>query len=148
LTSLLRGGNAHITFDDLIANFSAGRCDQKIDGLPYTAWQVLEHMRIAQWDILEFSRDPQHVSPKWPEGYWPKPGELGDDERWLQTVQRFQSDLNEMIGLIENPVADLFAKLPHGTGQTLLREALLLADHNAYHLGVLLAAERILKTKS
>jgi len=125
LLSLIGGANAHISFDDFIKDFPAEKCGEKIAGLPYTAWQVLEHMRIAQWDILEFSRDAKHISPKWPEGYWPKRDEVGD--------------------LIANSATDLFARIPHGSGQTILREALLVADHNAYHLGVLVAINRMLK---
>jgi len=148
LLSLLRGGNAHISFDDFIAGFPAESCGQRIEGLPYTAWQVLEHMRIAQWDILEFCRNPSHVSPKWPEGYWPKPDELGNPELLKETVEKFRIDLKQTGDLVSDPSTDLFATIPHGTGQTILREALLLADHNAYHLGVLVAAGRILKAKS
>jgi len=148
LLSLLRGANAHISFDDFVAGFPAARCGQRLEGLPYTAWQVLEHLRIAQWDILEFCRDPKHVSPKWPEGYWPPPDQLGDAELWQKTVERFRGDLKQMEELVGNPAADLFVKIPHGSGQTLLREALLVADHNSYHLGALVVIERSLKTKS
>jgi hypothetical protein len=148
LLSLLRGGNAHISFDDFIAGFPAEGCGQRIEGLPYTAWQVLEHIRIAQRDILEFSRNAKHVSPKWPEGYWPGPDEAGTADLWKETVERVRLDLKEMGDLVADPATDLFARIPHGTGQTILREALLVADHNAYHLGVLLAIDRILKTKS
>jgi hypothetical protein len=147
LLSLLRGGNAHISFDDFVTGFPAENSGPRIEGLPYSAWQVLEHMRIAQWDILEFCRDGNHVSPKWPEGYWPRPSEAGDADLWQETVARFRGDLKEMCDLIASPAADLFATIPHGTGQTILREALLVADHNSYHLGVLLAADRILKAR-
>lgn len=143
LLSLLRGANAHISFDDFVSGFPAARCGQRIEGLPYTAWQVLEHLRIAQWDILEFCRDPKHVSPKWPEGYWPKPDQLGTAELWQETVEKFRVDLKQIEDLVGNPSADLFAKIPHGSGQTLLREALLVADHNSYHLGALLVIGRI-----
>jgi len=145
LVDNLRGRNAHISFDDFVADFPAERCGEKIEGLPYTAWQVLEHIRIAQWDILEFSRDAKHVSPKWPEGYWPKPDQSGNAELWSQTVENFRSDVEEMEKLIADPSTDLFAKIAHGDGQTVLREALLVADHNAYHLGALVVMSRILK---
>ena len=144
LRSLLNEGNAHISFADFVRDFPADKCGQQVDGLPYTAWQVLEHMRIAQWDILEFTRDAKHVSPKWPEGYWPSPGETGNAKSWEATVADFRKTLQEMLNLIGDPAIDLFAKIPHGTGQTVLREALLIADHNSYHLGVLLAISRIL----
>jgi hypothetical protein len=145
LLSLLRGGNAHISFDDFVADFPAAACGQKIEGLPYTPWQVLEHMRIAQWDILEFCRASNHVSPKWPEGYWPKPDDLGNQQLWKVSVEKFRHDLNRMIDLVADPATDLFAKIPHGNGQTILREALLVADHNAYHLGALAVMGRIVK---
>ena len=102
-------------------------------------------MRIAQWDILEFSRNPKHVSPKWPKGYWPKVDELGGPELWNESVAKFRGDLKELEDLVANLSTDLFASIPHGDGQTILREALLVADHNAYHLGVLVAMGRMLK---
>jgi len=142
--SLLRGGNAHISFDDFIADFPVDACGRKIEGLPYTAWQVLEHMCIAQSDILEFSRDASHKSPKFPKGYWPKPDEPGNATLWNETVERFREDLKQMEELVADPSTDLFAKVPQGSGQTILREALLIADHNAYHLGALLVMSRML----
>ena len=144
--ALLGGRNAHIGFEDFIADFPVEACGRRIEGLPYTAWQVLEHMRIAQWDILEFSRDAAHVSPKFPKGYWPDPDEPGNAELWKNTVERFREDLKQMEELVADHSIDLFAKIPHGKGQTLLREALLIADHNAYHLGALLVISRILIT--
>jgi hypothetical protein len=147
LLSLLSGGNAHITFDDFVKDFPADKCGERIDGLPYTAWQVLEHVRIAQWDILEFTRDASHVSPKWPEGYWPPQDQTGTADAWRGTVAKFGMNLKEIQDLIADPATDLFAKIPHGTGQTVLREALLVADHNSYHLGVLLAISRLLTDK-
>ena len=147
LTSLLDGGNAHITFDDFVKDFPVDKCGERVDGLPYSAWQVLEHIRIAQWDILEFTRDANHVSPKWPEGYWPPQNETGNRKDWEASIAKFQKDLKEMQDLIADQATDLFAKIPHGSGQTVLREALLLADHNSYHLGVLLAISRLLTAK-
>jgi hypothetical protein len=117
----------------------------QIEGLPYTAWQVLEHMRIAQWDILEFSRDANHVSPKWPKGYRHEKVETGSPELWDETVEKFQNDLEAFEDLLRDPSTDLFAKIPHGTGQTVLREALVLADHNSNHLGALVVMNRIIK---
>lgn len=142
--SLLRGGNAHLTFEDFVGDFPPELCGREVAGVPYSAWQVLEHMRIAQWDILEFSRDAAHQSPEFPKGYWPKPDERGNIELWNETIERFQTDLKEMEKLVADPATDLLAKIPHGDGQTVLREALLVADHNAYHLGVLAVMSRIL----
>ena len=143
--NLLRGGSAHLSFDDFVASFPPDLCNRQVEGLPYTAWQVLEHMRIAQWDILEFSRDANHVSPDFPKGYWPTPNELGTPALWQQTVEQFRNDLQQMEALVQDPSIDLYAKIPHGDGQTILREALLIADHNAYHLGVLAVMARIVK---
>ena len=142
---LLRGGGAHQSFDELVGSFPADLCNRRIEGLPYTPWQVLEHMRLAQWDILEFSRDPEHVSPEFPKGYWPNPDELGTPALWQQTVEQFRRDLQQMEALVEDNATDLHAKIPHGDGQTILREALLIADHNAYHLGALAVMARIVK---
>lgn len=147
LVDVLRGGNAHISFEDFVAEFPVKACGRKIEGLPYTPWQVLEHLRVAQWDILEFCRDAKHVSPKWPEGYWPKPDDLGNEELWRETVEKFRNDLRQMEELVANPAIDLFTKIPHGSGQTILREALLVADHNAYHVGAFAVMSRVLKSR-
>ena len=144
LISLLEGGNAHISFNDFVKDFPIDKCGARIEGLPYTAWQVLEHMRIAQWDILEFSRDAKHVSPKWPKGYWPGEDEIGSAKLWNETVEKFQADLEEFTDLVRDPSTDLFAQIPHGAGQTILREAFVLADHNSNHLGALILMRRML----
>src|ERR1043166_524696 len=148
LVYLLRGGSAHISFDDFINSFPADLCNRRIEGLPYTCWQVLEHMRLAQWDILEFSRDPNHASPEFPKGYWPAPENAGTVELWNESAAKFKSDLKEMERLVANNSTELYARIPHGDGQTILREALLVADHNAYHLGALVVMARMLKTSN
>jgi hypothetical protein len=140
---LLRVGGAHIGFDDAVKDFPVELVNRRVAGVPYTPYQVLEHMRVAQWDILEFSRDAAHVSPAWPEGYWAK--DDGDAQMWRATIEAFRADLEALAKLVEDSANDLFARIPHGTGQTLLREALLVADHNAYHLGVLVALRRALE---
>lgn len=145
LVALLRGGEAHIQFADALTDFPADKRGAFADGLPHTGWQLLEHARIAQWDILEFSRNAKHVSPDFPEGYWPKTPLPPGDAAWSRSVKAFQRDLQEMIALLTNPLADLCAPFPWGDGQTLLREALVLADHNAYHLGQLVDLRRALK---
>ena len=145
LLDLLSAGNAHVSFEDFIKGFPVETCGQRVESLPYTAWQVLEHMRIAQWDILEFSRDANHVSPDWPKGYWPGPDEVGSADLWHKTVARFRNDLQAMKDLVADPANDLFAGIPHGTGQTLLRETLVLADHNSNHLGALILMGRLLQ---
>ena len=146
LLYLLRNGGAHMSFDDFVGEFPAELCAERVPGLPYTCWQVLEHMRLAQWDILEFSRDPNHTSPEFPKGYWPAPDNAGTVELWKESAARFSSDLKKMEGLVANNSTDLYARIPHGDGQTILREALLVADHNAYHLGELVIIARMLKS--
>ena len=113
-------------------------------GMPHSAWELLEHMRIGQWDILEFSRDAKHVSPQWPAGYWPKTPAPPAATAWDKSLKAFAHDLDEMKKLVLNPQTDLFARIPHGTGQTILREALLVADHNSYHLGEVVYLRRLL----
>jgi len=134
-----------MSFGDVVNSFPADLCNRQVEGLPYTPWQVLEHMRIAQWDILEFSRDANHVSPEFPRGYWPKPDDRGTPVLWQKTIDEFRKDLQQMEALVEDPATDLHATIPHGDRQTILREALLIVDHNAYHLGVLTVMGRILK---
>jgi hypothetical protein len=145
LVELLKGGSAHVGFSDALQDFPPDKRGAFAPGLPHTGWQLLEHTRIAQWDILEFSRNAKHVSPEFPEGYWPKTPLPGDEAAWTKSLKAFQRDLQSMIALVSNPRADLHAAFPWGDGQTLLREALLLADHNAYHLGQLVDLRRALK---
>lgn len=140
---LLRGGGAHGNFDDAVADFPSPLRGAKLDRLPYTAWQLLEHMRLAQWDILDFSRNSNYRERKFPDDYWPKTA-APPDAAWKKSVAAFRNDLKEMQKLVENPKTDLFAKIPWGDGQTILREALLVADHNAYHLGQLVMLRRLL----
>ena len=145
LVELLRAGSAHVGFADALEKFPSDKRGAFAPGLPHTGWQLLEHLRIAQWDILEFSRNPKHVSPEFPEGYWPKTPLPDDNAAWYKSVKAFQHDLQAMIALVINPRADLHAPFPWGDGQTLLREALLLADHNAYHLGQIVDLRRALR---
>jgi DinB superfamily len=144
LVDLLKGGSAHVHFMDAVEGFPAQKRGTFAQGLPHTGWQLLEHARIAQWDILEFSRNPQHESPGFPEGYWPKTPGPPTEAEWDKSVQAFQRDLNEMVQLVKSPGTDLYAKIPHGDGQTILRQALVLADHNAYHGGQLVDLRRAL----
>ena len=144
LLYLLRGGGAHVDFEKAITGLPAGLRGVKPADLPFSAWRLLEHLRIAQWDIVEFSVNPQHVSPAWPEGYWPQDDAPPSDAAWKKSVQQFRRDLKRMQDLVANPHTDLYTPIPHGDGQTVLREALLVADHNAYHLGELVMLRRLL----
>jgi uncharacterized damage-inducible protein DinB len=144
LLYLLRGGGAHLSFDAAVADLPAELRGVKPAGLPHSPWRLLEHLRICQWDILEFSRNPKHVSPPFPEGYWPKGDGPPDAAAWDRSVEAFRADLRAMQDLVADPATELFARIPHGEGQTILREALLVADHNAYHLGQLVVVRRLL----
>ena len=142
---LLGGGHAHLGFDAAVAEFPDSLQGRSTAGFPHTPWRLVEHMRIAQWDILEFSRHPDHLSPTFPEGYWPAQDGPPDEEAWGVSVTRFRNDAAEFQSLVSDPSQDLMAPFPWGDGQTLLREALLVADHNAYHLGQLVALRRALE---
>ena len=141
---LLQGGQAHITLDAVVKDFPEKLRGVKPEGASHTAWQLFEHMRIAQWDILEFSRSAKHVSPEWPAGYWPKTEKPPNDAAWKKSVLDIKKDGVAMQKLLEDPKTDLYTKIPHGTGQNILREALLVADHNAYHLGQLFIIRQLL----
>lgn len=148
LFNLLDAEGAHIGFEDAIKGFPSKLRGKRIDGAPHTAWQLLEHMRIAQWDILEFSRDAKHVSPKWPQGYWPDSEAPPSNEAWQKSVQQFHDDLEQMKDLLKKASEEaLYKKIPHGDGQTLLREVLIVADHNSYHLGQLMYLRKALESK-
>jgi len=144
LVDLLEGGAAHVDFEAAVANLPIDLRGARPASLPHSPWRLLEHMRIAQRDILEFSRDPHHASPKWPEGYWPRGDAPPDAAAWDGSVEAFRADLQAMKELVTNPGTDLFTPIPHGQGQTILRETLLVADHNAYHLGQLIIIRRLL----
>ncbi len=144
LVYLLNGGGAHLGFDEVVRELPEELRGRRAAGLPHTAWQLLEHLRIAQWDILEFSYNPKHVSPEFASGYWPKTEAPPSDDAWKKSANAFRSDLKAMIELVKNPQTDLYARIAHGKGQTILREALLVADHNAYHLGQLVDLRRAL----
>lgn len=141
---LLKDGGAHLSFETAIKGLPVALRGKRPKGAAHSAWEILEHMRLALWDILEFTRDPKHVSPKWPEGYWPEKPVPPSDRAWSKSVAAFRKDFEAMCQLVEDPSTDLFAKIPHGTGQTLLKEVLLVADHNSYHLGELVAVRRLL----
>jgi hypothetical protein len=144
LLELLSAGHAHLDFDKAITGLPVDLRGAKPPGLPHTPWRLLEHMRIAQWDILRFSIDPKHISPEFPDGYWPEGDAPPDSNAWEHSVAAFRADLHAMMDLVANPDTDLFKPIPHGQGQTILREALLVADHNAYHVGQLVVVRRLL----
>ena len=144
LLELLDGGSAHLKPSQVLKGFPPEARGAKAAGVPYSPWQLLEHMRIAQSDILEFSRNPNHVSPPYPEGYWPAGEAPTSEQEWESSVEAFQRDLEKVKQLVFDPAVDLLATIPHGDGQTVLREAMLVADHNAYHVGQLVTLRRLL----
>jgi hypothetical protein len=144
LLDLLGGGGAHLDFDQAVADLPPALCGAHPPQVPHTPWRLVEHMRIAQWDILEFCRNPKHISPEFPAGYCPKGDAPPDEHAWDGAIAHFHEDLDAMRRLVADPAVDLLAKIPHGKGQTIFREALLVADHNAYHLGQLVVVRRAL----
>ncbi len=146
LVALLKGGQAHATFDDAVKDLPANLRASVPPNLPYSAWQLLEHLRIAQRDILNFSAPPTggYHPIQWPNDYWPKSSQPPSDHAWDHSMEVIHSDLKSFIALIEDPKSDLFKPFRWGDGQNLLREALLVADHTAYHLGELIVLRRLL----
>ena len=144
LVKMLKGGDAHVVFDEAVKNVPAKVRGQRPKGAEHSLWEVLEHLRIAQWDILEFSRNPDHKSPEFPGGYWPQTQTPPNEKAWDQSVQAFGRDLEALCKLVADESTDLLARIPHGDGQTILREALVAADHNAYHVGELVLLRRLL----
>jgi hypothetical protein len=148
LLALLRGGNAYLRFEQVVAGFPVEHINSKPLNVPYTPWHLLEHVRIAQWDILEYIRNPAHVSPGWPEGYWPPQDEQADEARWEQTIDDFRADLEALQDMVADPDTDLYAPIPHTKGCNILHEILLVADHNAYHLGEFAILRQVMDTWS
>jgi hypothetical protein len=144
VVELLNGRGAHASFDDVVKNMPENLRGVKPNGLPHTAWMLLEHLRLAQRDILEFSRNSKYKAPKWPDDYWPKAEAPPSAAAWTKSIQQFRKDLKAMQELVANPKTDLFASIPWGDGQTILREALLVADHNSHHLGQIIDVRRLL----
>ena len=144
LVKLLTGSEAHANFEAAIKGFPAELRGKTPEGAEHSPWQLVEHLRLAQWDILDFSRNPNYKHLKWPDDYWPKSPAPPSAKAWNDAVKAYRADLKTFCELIEDPSTDLFAKIPHGDGQTILREALLIADHNAYHVGQLVLVRRLL----
>jgi DinB superfamily len=141
LLELLQGEFAHISLEQAITDFPVDQINTRVDASPHTAWQLLEHIRLAQWDIIDFITNPAYKEHTFPDDYWPK--DQGTAENWKNTVMKVLDDLQSMREMILHENTDLFAKIPHGSGQTILREALLIADHNAYHLGQIVLIKRM-----
>jgi len=142
LKKLLNGGGAHVGFKDAVANLPFNLLGEKPYNLPYSIWQLAEHIKIAQWDMLQFSKDGSHQSPKWPDEYWPKELAPKDEDAWNNTLKQVDADLREFTALLDS--SDLYVPIPHGDGQSVLREALQIADHNAYHIAEIVVIRRLL----
>ncbi|MCM3901825.1 MAG: DinB family protein [Pyrinomonadaceae bacterium] len=145
LVKLLGWQDAHVNFDDAVEGISPQKQGVRPEGLPYSPWELLEHMRLTQRDILDFCRGPAYEAPQWPEGYWPKSSVPPTPQAWQESVAAFRVDRDALAWLAADPMLDLYAKIPHGEGQTYLREVLLVADHSAYHVGELVAVRRLLR---
>jgi|GEM_PF-110291 len=144
LVAMLRGGHAHATYEDVVTGLPAELRGRRPNGTPYSPWMLLEHIRIAFWDILEFSRNPGWVSPAWPDGYWPTNPEPPNGQAWDDSVARYRADREAFERFVRDPASDLFTPFGHGSGQTLLREVLVAATHTSYHLGELVVLRRLL----
>ena len=146
LLKLLSGEGAHLTFDDAVEDYPQDYINIRPPNVLYTPWHLIEHMRIAQRDILEFIRNPEHVSPEWPVEYWPAVDAAAGENGWDQTIASYRADLEEMKKLVRAPEADFLAEFPHAPGYNLLREILTVADHNAYHTGELAILRQVMST--
>jgi hypothetical protein len=135
LLYLLQGGGAHMSLDEAVADFPVEHMNTFPPNVPYTPWHLLEHIRLAQWDIIEFVVNPDHISPDWPEGFWPRREERADEADWHKTIQAIRAGLKTLQERVTDPTTDLYTDLPHAPGYTILREVQLVADHNAYHIG-------------
>ena len=146
LKALLTGGNAHMPYDEAVAEFPEEAMNQKAPHVAYTPWHLLEHIRRTQNDILEFIRDPQYVSPEWPAGYWPATEENATPGAWEATIRGFHRDMADLVALVQDPATRLTAPIPHAPGYTIFREILLVGDHNAYHIGEFAILRQVMGT--
>ncbi len=144
LTKVLEGSEAHAEFDAAVKDMPFDLQGRIPNGAEHSPWQELEHLRIAQWDIFEFAIDPEHKSPEFPSGYWPANPAPPDEKSWHKSAEAFRADLKRFSRVLADDSTDLFAEVPHGDGQTILRQALTAVDHNAYHLGQLVLLRRLL----
>ncbi len=146
LLSLLKGGNAHMDLAQAVKDFPESQINTIFPNGTYSAWGLLEHIRRTQWDILDFTRNPKYKEMQWPKDYWPVRGKKATKKEWQQTISKFNHDSKELEGIVKDKKIDLYAKIPQGTGQTILREILLVADHNAYHIGEFAIIRQVMGT--
>ena len=143
LVKLLKGGSAHLPFQEAVNDLPAEIQGIKPENMPYSIWQLVEHIRIAQWDMLQFCIDENHQSPKWPDEYWVKEAKPKNGDAWNKSITQINNDLEEFIEVLKKE--DIYKELPHGNGQNILHEALQIADHTSYHSGEIIAIRRMLK---
>lgn len=146
LIELLEGGNAHMTYGDAIQNFPMSKINDKFQNGTYSAWALLEHIGITQWDILDFIRNKNYKYMEWPKDYWPKEDKKASKSDWDKTIQGFRKDQKALIEIVKNLKTNLYSKIPWGEGQNILREILLVSDHNAYHIGEFSIMRQVMKT--
>jgi hypothetical protein len=146
LHSLLKGGNAHMTLFDAVEEFPEKCMNTLFPNGTYTPWDLLEHIRLTQWDIFDFIKNPKYLERSWPDDYWPQKGEKAKESDWQKTIAQFRKDNEELQKIVQDKNVDLFAKILQGDGQTVLREILLVADHNAYHIGEFAIMRQVMKT--
>ena len=144
LLASLKGHQAHAEFDDVVKNLPVDLRNARVPNVPYTLWHLLEHIRLTQYDILDFIRNPEYKEMEWPKAYWPDEDAEADEKAWKKTIADFRKDRKELAELVSDPKTDFYAKIPHGSGQHILREILLVVDHTAYHLGEFLVMRRML----
>lgn len=146
LLDLLQGGHAHMTFDEAVKDFPLKRINTKFPNSTYTPWRLLEHIRITQYDILDFIQNPNYQELEWPKDYWPKENDKGTKNDWEETIKKYHEDLKALERIVMDKKVNLYEKIPHGSGQTIIREILLVADHSAYHIGEFAIARSIMRT--
>jgi uncharacterized damage-inducible protein DinB len=144
LAAILDWPDAHATFDAAVADVPPEMRGRQLDGLPHSLWQLVEHLRITQWDILDFCRNPDYQEIRWPDDYWPASAGPPSPDAWDETLRGYRADREALRAMAADASLDLFARIPHGSGQTYLRELLLVADHTAYHVGQIVAVRRLL----
>jgi hypothetical protein len=146
LVDLLLKGNAHMSFAEAVEDFPLAKINVKFPNGAYSAWGLLEHMRIAQNDILDFITNPKYQDKAWPSDYWPHPTTVATTSDWHRTIELFHKDQQALVALINNQKTNLFVRIPHGTGQNILKEIMVVADHNAYHIGEFAIIRQVMGT--
>ncbi len=137
LLAQLRSEQAHMGFNEAVKDFPMSLINTRPPNVPYTCWHLIEHLRLTQWDILDFIRNPGYVEREWPKDYWPDPASQATPAQWEESVAGWRKDMKDLEAIASDPATDLYSPIPHGQGQTIFREILLVADHNAYHVGEL-----------